>query len=179
MGNLKFTETKLKGAYSIDPVTRGDERGFFARTFCANEFAEHGLQTNFVQTNMSRSTEKGILRGMHFQTQGAEESKLIRVTKGKILDVIIDIRKDSPTYCEHIAVELSDENHKMLYVPEGFAHGFLTLTDLVEVNYQVSAFYSPGKEAGIRWNDPLFGIDWPIDNPLLSEKDGAHPDFVR
>jgi len=174
-----FHKTKLEKAYVLELEKRGDERGFFARTFCANEFAEHGLNTNFVQTNMSRSTQKGILRGMHFQIDGAEESKLIRVTKGKILDVIIDIRKDSPTYCEHIAIELSDENHKMLYVPEGFAHGFLTLTEIVEVNYQVSAFYTPGKEKGIRWNDPLFNIDWGIENPLLSEKDAVHPDFMK
>jgi len=173
-----FHKTKLEKAYILELEKRGDERGFFARTFCANEFAEHGLNTNFVQTNMSRSTQKGILRGMHFQVDGAEESKLIRVTKGKILDVIIDIRKDSATYGEHIAVELSDDNHKMLYVPEGFAHGFLTLTEVVEVNYQVSAFYTPGKEKGIRWNDPLFNIDWGIENPILSEKDAKHPDFI-
>lgn len=176
---MKFTETKLPGAFIIDLEKRFDERGFFARTFCANEFAAHGLKTNMVQGNMSLSKLKGTLRGMHYQVDGAEEAKLIRCTKGAILDVIIDIRKDSPTYCQHIAVELNDENHTMLYVPEGFAHGFITLVDNIEVSYQVSQFYTPGKEKGIRWNDPLFGINWPIANPIVSEKDAVHPDYVK
>lgn len=174
-----FTETKLKGAFIIDLEKRFDERGFFARTFCANEFATHGLKINMVQGNMSLSKQKGTLRGMHYQVDGAEEAKLIRCTKGAILDVIIDIRKDSATYCEYIAVELTDENHRMLYVPEGFAHGFITLVDNIEVSYQVSQFYTPGKEKGIRWNDPLFNIQWPTSSPIVSEKDGLHPDFVR
>lgn len=174
-----FTETKLKGAFVIELEKRYDDRGFFARTFCANEFAAHGLKTNMVQGNMSLSKLKGTLRGMHYQVDGAEEAKLIRCTKGAILDVIIDIRKDSATYCEYIAVELTDENHKMLYVPEGFAHGFITLVDNIEVSYQVSQFYTPGKEKGIRWNDPLFNIQWPIANPIVSEKDGQHPDYLK
>ncbi len=174
-----FTETKLKGAFIIDLEKRFDERGFFARTFCANEFAAHGLKTNMVQGNMSLSKQKGTLRGMHYQVDGAEEAKLIRCTKGAILDVIIDIRKDSATYCEHIAVELTDENHRMLYVPEGFAHGFITLVDNIEVSYQVSQFYTPGKEKGIRWNDPLFNIQWPTSSPVVSEKDGQHPDYIK
>jgi dTDP-4-dehydrorhamnose 3,5-epimerase len=116
---------------------------------------------------------------MHFQIDGAEEAKLIRCTRGSILDVIIDIRKNSPTYCEHISVELTEENHRMLYVPEGFAHGFITLVDNVEVAYQVSQFYTPGKERGIRWNDPLFGIQWPTQQPIISEKDAIHPNFVK
>jgi dTDP-4-dehydrorhamnose 3,5-epimerase len=174
-----FSKTDLKDAFIIDIEKRIDPRGFFARTFCANEFAAQGLKTNLVQTNMSRSTEKNILRGMHFQIDGAEEAKLIRCTKGKILDVIIDIRKNSPTYCRHLKVELSQENSRMLYVPEGFAHGFLTLSDNVEVNYQVSQFYTPGKEKGIRWNDPLFNISWPVKDPILSEKDAVHPDYLK
>lgn len=174
-----FTETILPQAYIIDLEKREDERGFFARTFCANEFAALGLKSNFVQTNMSLSTQKGTLRGMHYQIDGAEEAKLIRCTRGAILDVIIDIRPHSPTYCRHIQVELSQDNYRMLYVPEGFAHGFLTLTPDVEVTYQVSQFYTPGKEKGIRWNDPLFGIAWPVEHPILSEKDAAHPDFTR
>lgn len=174
-----FTETELKGAFIIDIEKRQDERGFFARTFCANEFAQHGLNTVMPQTNMSLSKFNNTIRGMHYQVDGAEEAKLIRCTKGAILDVIIDIRKDSPTYCQHIAVELSDENSRMLYVPEGFAHGFCTLTENVEVNYQVSQFYSPGKEKGIRWNDPLFGIVWPTTNPIISEKDAIHADFIK
>ena len=172
-----FKETKLKPAYEIELNKRGDERGFFARTFCAEEFSQHGLNTNFVQCNMSRSTQLHTLRGMHYQVDGAEESKLIRCTKGSILDVIIDIRPDSPTFKEHIAVELSDSNYKMLYVPEGFAHGFITLTEVVEVTYMVSAFYTPNKEQGIRWNDPQFAIEWPTDSPILSEKDASHSDF--
>lgn len=174
-----FTETKLKGAFIIDIQKREDERGFFARTFCADEFKTHGLNTVMPQSNMSLSKFKNTIRGMHFQVDGAEEAKLIRCTKGGILDVIIDIRKNSPTYCQHIAVELTEENYRMLYVPEGFAHGFCTITDNVEVSYQVSQFYTPGKEKGIRWNDPLFGIVWPTQNPIISEKDAVHPDFVR
>ena len=174
-----FTETKLKGAFVIDLEKRSDERGFFARTYCADEFSKHGLKTNMPQSNMSLSKQKHTIRGMHFQVDGAEEAKLIRCTKGSILDVIIDIRKDSATYCEHIFVELTEENHRMLYVPEGFAHGFITLTDNVEVSYQVSQFYSPGKEKGIRYNDPLFGINWPTSNPIISDKDGVHPDFIK
>jgi len=174
-----FTETKLKGAFIIDLEKRVDERGFFARTYCANEFAKYGLRTEMPQSNMSYSKHKHTLRGMHFQVDGAEEAKLIRCTKGSILDVIIDIRKDSPTYCQHIAVELTEQNHRMLYVPEGFAHGFITLEENIEVSYQVSQFYTPGKERGIRWNDPLFGIQWPTDSPVISEKDAIHPDFVK
>ena len=128
--------------------------------------------------NMSWSKDKHTLRGMHYQKDGAEEAKLIRCTRGGILDVIIDVRKDSPTYKEWIAVELTAENHKMLYVPEGFAHGFCTLTEDIEVTYMVSNFYTPGKEAGIKWNDPEIGIDvWPTDNPILSEKDANWPAF--
>ncbi len=174
-----FTETKLKGAYILDLQKREDERGFFARTYCAHEFAQYGLSTNMPQSNMSLSKKKYTLRGMHFQIDGAEEAKLIRCTKGAILDVIIDIRKDSPTYCEYISVELTQENYRQLYVPEGFAHGFITLVDDVEVSYQVSQFYTPGKERGIRWNDPLFQIQWPTFSPVLSEKDAEHPDYVK
>ena len=172
-----FTETKLKGAFIIDLEKRTDDRGFFARTYCAEEFAKHGLSTSMPQSNMSLSKFKNTLRGMHYQIDGAEEAKLIRCTRGSILDVIIDIRKKSETYCQYFSVELTDENHRMLYVPEGFAHGFITLSDNVEVSYQVSQFYTPGKEKGIRWNDPLFNIQWPIDQPILSEKDAIHPDF--
>jgi dTDP-4-dehydrorhamnose 3,5-epimerase len=174
-----FTETKLKGAFIIDLEKRQDERGFFARTFCAEEFAKHGLNTVMPQTNMSLSKFKNTIRGMHYQIDGAEEAKLIRCTKGAILDVIIDIRKSSDTYCQYISVELNDTNSRMLYVPEGFAHGFCTLTNDVEVNYQVSQFYSPGKEKGIRWNDPLFGIQWPTSDPIISEKDAVHANFEK
>ncbi len=173
-----FEKTELKDAWILELERRGDHRGFFARTFCAEEFKEHGLNTSFVQANMSRSMEKHTLRGMHFQIDGAEESKLIRCTKGAILDVIIDIRKNSPTYGKHISVELTEDNGRQLYVPEGFAHGFITLTSEIEVTYLVSQFYTPGKERGIRWNDPAFNIQWPTDAPILSEKDEKWDDWV-
>ena len=174
-----FTPTKLKDAFEIDLKKIGDDRGFFARTFCVEEFKQHGLNTHFVQCNMSFSADKHTLRGFHYQTGGAEEAKLIRCTRGSILDVIIDIRPDSPTYCEHIGVELSEKNHKMLYVPEGFAHSFITLENDTEVTYMVSAMYAPEQERGIRWNDPAFNIQWPTDNPTTSEKDSKWPDFVK
>lgn len=173
-----FTETKLKGAYLIDLQKREDHRGFFARAFCADEFKAHGLNSVFVQGNISRTLKKHTLRGMHYQVDGAEEAKLVRCTKGKILDVILDVRKDSPTFGQHVAVELSEDNHRQIYVPEGFAHGFLTLVDNIEVAYLVSQFYSPGKEKGIRWNDTQFNIQWPVDAPVLSEKDAGYADYV-
>ncbi len=176
---MKFTETKLKGAFIIELEPFIDLRGSFARTFCANEFGAHGLNTVLPQSNLSISKPKYTLRGMHYQIDGAEEAKLMRCQKGAILDTIIDIRKDSATYCQHIQVELTDKNNTMLYVPEGFAHGFITLEEDCEVFYQVSEFYTPGKEKGIRWNDPLFGISWPTNQPVLSDKDAIHPDFIK
>lgn len=174
---MLFEETKLKGAFVIRSTPFNDHRGSFRRTFCANEFAEHGLHTHLVQTNLSISEPQYTLRGMHYQIEGAEEAKLVRCIKGRILDTIIDLRKLSDTYGQHFSIELSDENETMLYVPEGFAHGFLTLTPASYVMYQVSQFYTPGKEAGIRWNDPAFHIQWGVDNPILSEKDMAIPDY--
>jgi dTDP-4-dehydrorhamnose 3,5-epimerase len=173
-----FTETILKGAFIISLEKRLDDRGFFARTFCANEFAKYGLKTLMPQSNMSFSKPIFTLRGMHYQVDGAEEAKLIRCTKGKIMDVIIDIRKGSATFGKHISVELSEQNYEMLYVPEGFAHGFMTLAENTEVTYQVSQFYTPGKEKGIRWNDPFFNIQWASQQPIISDKDAAHPDFA-
>lgn len=176
---MKFTETKLKGAFIVELEPFVDLRGSFARTFCANEFAAHGLNTVMPQSNLSISKPKYTLRGMHYQVDGAEEAKLLRCQKGAIIDTIIDIRKDSPTYCEYLQVELTDKNNTMLYVPEGFAHGFITLEEDCEVFYQVSEFYTPGKEKGIRWNDPLFNITWPTNEPVLSDKDAAHPDYIK
>lgn len=173
-----FTETKLKGAFIIDLEKREDHRGFFARTFCAHEFEAHGLNSAISQANMSLSKEKYTLRGMHYQIDGAEEAKTVRCTKGSLLDVIIDLRKHSETYLQHIQVELTEKNYRMLYVPEGFAHGFITLEENVEVTYFVSQFYTPGKEAGIRWNDPLFNINWPTNSPVISEKDAVHADYI-
>ena len=174
---MKFIKTELEGAYIIEMEPFKDYRGTFARVFCANEFKEHGLDYNLVQTNHSVTLKKGVIRGMHYQVEGTEEAKLLRCVCGKILDVIIDIRKSSKTFGKHIAVELSDSNNKMLYVPRGFAHGFLTLSDNCHVTYQVSNFYAPGKEKGIRWNDPFFAIDWPIKEPVLSDKDANLEDY--
>lgn len=156
---------------------RRDERGSFARTFCSREFAAAGLATEFVQTNMSVSARAGTLRGMHFQRGAAAEDKLVRAVAGRILDVIIDLRPDSRTYGQHFKVELSADNDRMLYVPRGFAHGFLTLVADCQVVYQVSNHYHPELEGGVRWDDPYFGIDWPVREPILSVRDAAFPDF--
>lgn len=172
-----FTPTALKDAYEIELKKIGDDRGFFGRAFCANEFKEHGIATEFVQCNLSRSADKYTLRGFHLQKGEAAEDKLVRCTKGRILDVIIDIRPDSPTYKQHIGVELTEDNHKMLLVPRGFAHSFITLEEDCEVFYMVSNYYTPDQEAGIRWNDPAFDIKWPTDKPVLSAKDESWPDF--
>jgi dTDP-4-dehydrorhamnose 3,5-epimerase len=170
-----FTESGLKGAHIIDLEKRADERGFFARSFCAREFEQHGLNTRFVNTNVSVSTTKGTLRGMHYQVHPYAEAKLVRCTRGAIHDVIIDLRADSPTFRQWIGVDLTSENHRMLYVPEGFAHGFITLTDDVEVTYQVSEFYTPGAESGIRYDDPAFAIQWPAEVRVISDKDRTWP----
>jgi dTDP-4-dehydrorhamnose 3,5-epimerase len=175
---LIFTETNLKGAFIIDVKKLEDERGFFGRTFCQKEFEEHGLNPHVVQANVSYNKIKGTLRGMHFQLHPYEETKLVRCVRGGIFDVIIDLRKDSPTYTKWIGVELREESYRMLFVPEGFGHGFITLEDNTEVIYQVSQFYTPGSESGIRWNDPAFNIEWPIEPVLISEKDRQHSDYI-
>lgn len=174
---MKFTETKLKGAFIIDIETFEDHRGGFARTFCAKEFEEHGLKSTFVQCNMSYNFKAGTLRGMHYQVAPACETKLVRCTKGAIYDAIIDMRPDSPTYKQHIGVELTEDNHRALLVPEMFAHGYQALTDGAEVIYQVGEFYTPGYERGLRYDDPEFGIEWPMDVTVISEKDGAWAPF--
>lgn len=173
-----FIETKLKGAYLIEIEKLEDVRGFFARTWCRKEFEEHDLNSQLVQANVSFSKRKGTLRGMHYQVAPYEESKLVRCTSGAIFDVIIDLRQDSPTYKQWLGVELTSENYKMLYVPENFAHGFQTLKDNTEVIYQVSQFYSPESERGIRYNDPAFGIKWSIDVQVISDKDKSCPDYL-
>jgi len=170
-----FTETKLKGAYIINLKRLEDERGFFARTFCQNEFREYGLNTQIAQANISYNRSKGTLRGMHMQAAPYEESKLIKCSRGALYDVIIDMRKGSDTYTQWIAVELSAQNHQMLYVPEGFAHGFITLEDDTEVTYQINQFYTPGSEKGFRWNDPAFGIEWPMEPKVISDRDRNFP----
>jgi dTDP-4-dehydrorhamnose 3,5-epimerase len=170
-----FTETELAGAYIIDIEKRTDGRGFFARSFCAREFEQHGLNARCVNTNVSVSTKRGTLRGMHYQVAPHAEAKLVRCTRGAIDDVIIDLRPGSRTLGKWIGVELTSDNYRMLYVPEGFAHGFMTLTDNVEVTYQVSAFYTPEAEAGIRFDDPAFNIVWPADVRVISDKDRSWP----
>ena len=174
-----FSETSLKGAFIVELEARIDERGFFARTWCQREFREHGLVSNTVQNNLSFSKRAGTLRGMHFQVSPHEETKLIRCTRGAIYDVLIDLRRTSPTYKQWAAFELTDRNYRMLYVPRGFANGFQTLTDDVELVYHVSEFYSPQSERGVRWNDPQFGIKWPdVPTRIISEKDRNWPDYT-
>lgn len=173
-----FEALALPGAFAIDLEPRGDERGFFARAFCQKEFAAHGLATEMVQANVSQNVSKGTLRGMHYQRAPFAEVKLVRCIHGTIHDVIIDLRPDSPTYLNWLGVELSRRNRRALYVPEGFAHGYQALEDDTEVLYLVSQFYTPSHESAIRWNDPRFGIRWPLPDPILSPKDAAHPDFT-
>lgn len=168
-----FTETKLKGAFIIDLELREDDRGGFARTFCAQEFESHGLKPTVAQCNMSFNHKAGTLRGMHYQVPPAAETKLVRCTKGAIYDVIIDMRPSSPTYMQHIGVELTADNRRALYVPEMFAHGYQALTDGAEVVYQVGEFYTPGYERGLHYSDPTFGIEWPMAITVISEKDAA------
>lgn len=173
-----FTETQLKGAYIVEIEKLKDNRGFFARGWCRKEFEDHGLTARVVQANISSNKKKGTLRGMHYQVAPYEETKLVRCTRGAIYDVIIDLRPDSPTFKQWIGVELTEKNYKMLYVPENFGHGFQTLKDNTEVTYQVSQFYAPGSENGIRWNDSAFGIEWPLDAQVISDKDKGWPDFT-
>ena len=174
---MRFVETELPGAFIIEPEPIEDERGFFARTFCAQEFEAHGLNPKVVQCNISFNRKKGTLRGMHYQAPPHAETKLVRCTRGAIYDVIIDLRPDSSTYKKWFGIELTADNCKMLFVPEKFGHGFQALADDTEVTYQVSQFYTPGAEKGIRWDDPDLAIDWPIKVPVLSEKDKNCPFF--
>ena len=169
-----FSETELKGAFVIDPELLKDDRGFFARIFCVNEFRNRGLVTKYVQCNISFNLKKGTLRGMHYQAKPHEEVKLVQCIKGSIYDVIIDLRKDSPTFRKWITVELTERNHRMFYIPEGFAHGFQTLEDNTEVFYQMAEFYSPEYAWGVRWDDPVFNISWPLNAVILSDRDKSY-----
>jgi len=172
-----FTETTLNDAYTIEPERIEDSRGFFARTFCEREFLECGIVFKPVQTNLSYNRKKHTLRGMHFQALPFEEAKLVQCIQGAIFDVIIDLRPDSSTFNRWTAVELSDSNRKMIYIPKGFAHGFMTLQDETEVSYLMSEYYTPGADRGIRWDDPAFNIDWPADIAVISEKDKNWPAY--
>jgi dTDP-4-dehydrorhamnose 3,5-epimerase len=173
-----FRETTLAGAFVIEPEKREDERGFFARTFCRQEFLAHGLNPEIAQCNVSFNKRKGTLRGMHYQAPPFAEAKLVRCTAGAIFDVIIDLRKSSETFGRHFAVELCASSGKMLYIPEGFAHGFQTLLDDTEVFYQMSQPYAPQCARGVRWNDPFFGIEWPSAERTIVERDRNYQDFV-
>lgn len=169
---MEFLETKLKGAYLVKPKVFQDGRGFFLEFFSEKVFSAQGIDVKFVQDNHSLSANKGVLRGLHFQLPPKTQAKLLRVVKGKIFDVIVDLRKDSPTFGKWESFELSAENFEMVFVPRGFAHGFVTLEDNTEIIYKVDNFYAPEFDSGIIWNDPDLKISWPVENPILSEKDG-------
>lgn len=172
-----FTPTDLNGAWLVEPQPFRDPRGWFARTFCEREFAEHGLETRFVQHSTSQNVHKGTLRGMHFQREPHAEVKLVRCLKGAIYDAIIDLRPDSPTFKQTRGFELSAENGRQLYIPKGFAHGFQTLTDECEIGYLISEFYAPEASSGVRYDDPAFALAWPLPISVISDKDRAWPDF--
>jgi len=174
---MRFTETKLKGAWIVDIEAFTDDRGFFARGWCQNEFADHDMVSKVVQANISFNDTKGTLRGMHYQIAPHEETKFIRCIRGAIYDVIIDLRPGSDTYGQWVGVELTAESRTAFFVPRGFAHGFQTLADNTEVFYQVSEFYTPGAERGLRHDDPAFAIEWPEEVAVISEKDATWPDF--
>ena len=173
-----FRETAFKGAFVIEPEPKQDERGFIARSWCEEEFSSHGLNSTIAQCTISYNKKRGTMRGMHYQAAPHEEVKLVRCTMGAIFDVIIDLRPDSHTYVRHFTVVLSASNRHMLYIPEGMAHGFQTIEDDSEVFYQMSHKYEGGSARGVRWSDPLFGISWPPDNRIISERDQQYPDFV-
>lgn len=172
---MKFSRTTLPGVWLIELELREDERGFLARTYCEKEFSDHGLNTCWPQCNLTLTRQRGMIRGMHFQADPKPEIKLIRCATGAIFDVLVDVRRDSPTFGKWEGFELSSANRRLLYVPGGFAHGFQCLTDNCEVFYQMSEFFVPELARGIRWNDPQIGIRWPIANPVLSDRDQALP----
>jgi dTDP-4-dehydrorhamnose 3,5-epimerase len=173
-----ITETLIKGAFAIEPEPRPDERGFFARTWCEHEFAAQGCPPQWVQCNISFSRQRGTLRGMHYQAAPYEEVKLVRCTMGAIFDVIVDLRAESPTFRQWLAVELTADNRRQLLIPQGLAHGFQTLKDDSEVFYQMSQFYAPEYARGVRWDDPAFNISWPTGRRTISERDQSFPDFL-
>jgi dTDP-4-dehydrorhamnose 3,5-epimerase len=173
-----FAETMLKGVFIIEPERLEDERGFFARTWCRRVFEEHGLNSQLAQCSISFNRTRGTLRGMHYQDEPYGEAKLVRCTHGTIYDAVIDLRRGSPTFKRWIGLELTADNHRMLYIPEGFAHGFQTLEEHAEVFYQMSQFYAPDYARGVRWNDPAFDIRWPAAVSVISERDRSYPDFI-
>jgi dTDP-4-dehydrorhamnose 3,5-epimerase len=174
---MKFTPTPVAGTFLVDLEPRGDDRGFFARAFCANEFSDHGLETSFVQANTSFSARRGTLRGLHYQLPPSEEVKLVRCVRGALWDVVLDRRVASPSLGRWFGAELTAENRRAIYIPRGCAHGFITLTDQTEVSYMVSGFYDADLERGVRWDDPAFGIEWPMTPEVISDRDRGHPDY--
>lgn len=172
---MKITKTKLDGVVIIEPDVFGDNRGFFMESWNKEKMEDVGLFYNFVQDNHSKSTVKGTLRGIHFQKGDKAQAKLVRCVKGAVLDIAVDLRKNSPTFKQWVSVELSAENKKQLLIPRGFGHGFVTLTDDVEFLYKADNYYAPEADAGIRWNDPDIGVEWGVENPILSEKDKKNP----
>ena len=176
--SMLFRKLIVPGVFEIRTERREDERGFFARTWCRNEFQQHGLNPNLVQCSVSFNTRRGTLRGMHYQVVPHAEAKLVRCTQGAIYDVVLDLRADSPTYGNWVAAVLTSDEHNMMYVPDGCAHGFLTLEDRTEVFYQMSEFYRPDAARGLRWNDPSFRIEWPAEVVVISERDRSYPDFT-
>ena len=172
---MRFAETELSGAFVIDLEPREDERGFFARGFCQHEFEDHGLKPLIAQANIAYNRRKGTVRGMHFQIPPAAETKLVRSTRGAILDTIVDLRPESPTFLRNVSVELTEDNHRALYVPERFAHGYQVLVDDTEASYQVGEFYSPDHERALPHDDPRLGLAWPLPVTVISEKDGNAP----
>lgn len=172
---MNVTPLKLTDAFVLEPVVHGDHRGFFMESYNNSLFKQHGIAYNFIQDNQSLSAEAGVLRGLHYQLNPKAQTKLIRVLTGAIYDVIVDIRKGSPTFGQWMGVILSEHNHRQLLVPKGFAHGFCTLVPNTQVLYKVDEYYSPENDRGILWNDPALGIDWPTSNPTLSDKDQRHP----
>jgi len=176
---MEFIETPVQSAFLIEPKVIGDDRGYFMRAFCANEFKKIGIHLPVVQANLAGSKHRGTLRGLHYQAKPHEEGKLVRCTQGSVFDVVLDIREGSSSYGQWYGTELTSTNQNMLFVPPGCAHGYLTLEDDTDVYYLVSEYYSPGAEKGIRWNDSQFDIDWPLkEDPILSEKDQVWPDFA-
>ena len=176
---MKFTESRIPGAWIIDVTPIHDDRGLFAMTWRPDEFITRGMDPSLAQCNLAFSRKKGTLRGMHFQTAPHAQAKVIRCTRGALLDVIVDLRPESQTYCQWEAVELTADNRRMLYMPEGMAHGYLTLTDDAEAYYHASSPWVPAAESGVRWNDPAFGIDWPSEPVVIAAKDAGWPDYLR
>lgn len=175
---MKFQPTAFEGLFIVDIEPRHDVRGFFARTWCRHEFEAAGLDARLVQCSMSHNKQRGTLRGMHYQRAPFEEAKLVRCLVGAIYDVVIDLRPESETYLQYLGVELSATDHRALFIPAGFAHGFQTLVDHSNVFYQMSEFFAPEFACGIRWNDPQFSIKWPIDHPILLDRDNSYPDYA-